>query len=546
MSVRPLLFALVLVVTLPAVLISEDPAATLREHFLGPDGLPSEAAYALSHGTLPAPRYESFEWDVTFKLTYRTADLARLSDAQAVHTDCYFTRRRKYVAPARIQPVWDGRVYQANNRLVVAAYTPKGERVFGHIDERCSVVRSKESEKSAEMPDLSDVQYNPFTGRLWRRGQGGAIDEQQRFFLPLTLISHEGEPIEPEFKVVQTRPNEFALVAGFTDHQITLAACTLRPESDDKRSPGYAPVLGPGCSMIESEPTTVIEIRGDIASDLLDSRAPQLILKRELPTPKAVHRPSVRIDGRFDEWRNIRGIADPQGDIVSYLQYNPDTDLLEFKVANDDEYLYFYTRVVGRHGNTAEGRDRYYFYVYIDADRNPATGYLPTRDDDCYYGVTLGDDCEAQFEFIGGRFVKTFFGFAGRSTEKDVLAGRVKLGPSWYNRHDELGRLRDEYKVEYIRRGGQVSITEDLKEGTSDEISVALSPDGSECEMRAAMSGFLRDSSGKPIIAPGQRIDLAAGVEASVQAHGNAKWGADSTVAIRGYSIKTETPEPQP
>ncbi len=175
--------------------------------------------------------------------------------------------------------------------------------------------------------------------------------------------------------------------------------------------------------------------------------------------------------------------------------------------------------------------------MYIDADRDPTTGYVPSRDDDCYYGVTLGDDCEAQFEFIGGRFVKTFFGFAGRSKEKDVLSGRVALGPSWYNRHDEQGRLRDGYKVEYTRREGAISITEDFSEGTSDDIHVALSPDGSECEMRAAMSGFLQNADGKPIIAPGQRIDLAAGVEASGQARGNSKWGADSTVIVRGYSI---------
>jgi hypothetical protein len=297
--------------------------------------------------------------------------------------------------------------------------------------------------------------------------------------------------------------------------------------------------------MIESEPTTWLEIRGEIANDVLETTGPQLVLKSELQTSKT-RRPQITIDGRFDEWRNIRGITDPEGDTVSYLQYNRDTDLLEFKVANDDDYLYFYTRVAGRHGNTAQGRDRYYFYVYIDADRNPTTGYIPTRDDDCYYGVTLGDDCEAQFEFIGGRFVKTFFGFAGRSTEQDVLSGRVEVGPSWYNRHDEQGRLRDGYKVEYIRRSGEISITEDFKEGTSDDIVIALSPDGSECEMRAALSGFLRDKAGKPIIAPGQRIDLAAGVEASGQARGNSKWGADSTVAIRGYTIDTETPELQP
>jgi hypothetical protein len=55
--------------------------------------------------------------------------------------------------------------------------------------------------------------------------------------------------------------------------------------------------------------------------------------------------------------------------------------------------------------------------------------------------------------------------------------------------------------------------------------------------MRAALRGFLRSADGIPIIAAGQSIDLAAGVEASGQIRGNTKWGADSTAVIRGYRI---------
>jgi hypothetical protein len=298
---------------------------------------------------------------------------------------------------------------------------------------------------------------------------------------------------------------------------------------------------------------TILELPGDMAAAALrvDAVLPVLLSDGPSATDAATgergassaarlsrgRSPSVQIDGRFDEWRSLPGVADPHGDFVSYLQYNPDADLLEFKVASDQEHLYFYTRVAGQHGRTAPGRDRYYFYVYIDADRNPKTGYSPTRDDDCYYGVTLGDDCEAQFEFVGGRFVKTFYGFTGLTTEKDVLAGKLVLGPSWYSRHDEQGRLRDAYKVEYIRRGGKISITEDFTEGTSDDIAIALSPDGSECEMRAALSGFLKNAEGESIIASGQLIDLAAGVEASGKAAGNSAWGADSTAIIYGYKI---------
>jgi hypothetical protein len=513
-----------------------DPEVALRERFLDSNGLPSEVAYAQAHAILAAPGSETFDWRVIFKITYKTADLEKLSEARPVHTDCYFVRDRKYVAAHRAVPVWDGRAYQANDRLTVAAFTSKGERVYGHIDEQARVAGAEKENESGAMPDLNGVQYNPFTGQLWRREAGGMIEERQRFYLPLPLVSAQGEAVRAHFAVAATGPGEFELFGHFADERITLASCRVS-HADAKRTDGYKPRLDHLVSkMPTDEPTIVIEVPGQIAADVLDVQGSAMVLRKNAVGP-AYDKNAIAIDGRFDDWRSVRGISDPEWDIVSYLQYNADTDLLQFKVASDEQHLYFYTRVAGRHGNTGAGRDRYYFYVYIDADRDPTTGYVPTRDDDCYYGVALGDDCEAQFEFIGGRFVKTFYGFAGRSTEKDILAGRASIGPSWYAKHDEQGRVRDGYKVEYVRQAGKISITEDFKEGTSDDIQIAISPDGSECEMRAAMSGFLRDANGKPIIAPGQLIDLAAGVEASGQVHGHSKWGADSTAIVRGYQI---------
>jgi hypothetical protein len=519
---------------------SADPIANLRQRHLGPDGLPSESAYARSHGILPSS--ESFDWQVVFKLTFLTADVARLNEASAIHTDCYFIRSRRFAAAQRVQPVWDGRVEYANDRLIVAAYTNKGERIFGHIDERSRVVRTADASEPIPMPDLDGVEYNPFTGQLWRPIRGGDSEDRQRVYLPITLVDVRGEHVQPTCRIVQGKSGEFSLVAGSGPTEITLATCRLTSGGDVKHSGGYSPATGPGCKLLTGEPTTVFEVPGKLAAELWSTQAAQLVVRRELSStkpPKTV----VRIDGSFDEWRSVPGITDPERDIVSYLQYNADTDLLEFKVTSDNQYLYVYTRVAGRHGNTGPNlqsptdRDRYYYYIYMDVDRNPRTGYLPTRDDECYYGVTLGVDCEPQFEFIDGRFMKNFYGFAGRSTEADVERGRVALGPSWYNRHDDQGRLRDGYKVEYTRSAGQARITKDLAEGTSDDIEIAFSPDGSECEMRAALSGFLQNKDGKPIVAPGQRIDLAAGVETSGRIRGNTRWSADSTAPIRGYLV---------
>jgi hypothetical protein len=516
-----------------------DRAAAMRERYIGPEGLPSPTAYDRAHGLAPAPGSESYSWQPVFKVAVRTADLGRLAEAELLTTDCYFIRAHRYTAPNRAQIDWNGRVYAEGDRLAVGAYTKTyGERRAGYIDPETGAVQAEPDPAAPadiEFPDFADVKYNPFTGQLWRKVRGGPIEEDQRFYLPLPTADETGRQTILATNIARSSDGRLSLVA--TDSGRAIATCNLATQRATSQSPGYAPGLAPGCKMLTDDPTTILEFAGEISGEALDARFAQLTVRQPAAAGDAVAPVAAAIDGRFDEWRGVSGIADPRGDIVSYLQYNPDADLLEFKVTSDDRYLYTYTRVAGQHGRTAPGRDRYYFYVYIDADRDPTTGYSPTRDDDCYYGVTLGDDCESQYEFVGGRFLKTFFGFTGVGTEREVLAGKLTLGPSWYSRNDPEGNLRDRYKVEYVHRGGQRSITEDFTEGTSDDIVIALSPDGSECEMRTELAGFLVDANGKPLIAAGQAVDLAAGVEASGAAAGNAAWGADSTAIIYGYKI---------
>jgi hypothetical protein len=389
--------------------------------------------------------------------------------------------------------------------------------------------------------ELEGLQYNPFTGELWRPRPGGTIKEKQSFFLPIPLIDAQGLAVQADFEVVSQGAGQFELVAHFASRSATLARCQIDGENILQQSAGYSPELGAGCTMATAEPTVVLQVRGKLSEKISPHTGPWLFFDEDVASV-APRQPHIQIDGHFDDWRSVRGVGDQHGDVPGYLQYNPDVDLLEFKVTNDGEHLYFYSRVVGKHGNTAPGRDRYYFYVYMDVDQNVGTGYIPTRDDDCYFGVAIGDDCESQFEFVGGRFMKTFFGFTGAGTEKEVLEGKVTLAPSHYSRHDPQGKVRDRYKVEYIRQGGRQKITKDFAQGTSDEIVIAVSPDGSECEMRTALDGFLQNEQGEPIVAVGQRIDLALGVEASGEIHGNTKWGADSTSPIRGYEISSTTP----
>ena len=229
---------------------------------------------------------------------------------------------------------------------------------------------------------------------------------------------------------------------------------------------------------------------------------------------------------------------DRRGDLVPYLEYVPDVDILEFKVSHDDQHIYLYARVAGQVGRSHPDGGRGYFYAYMDVDQNPGTGFLPTRDDECYFGVDIGDDCEVQFEFVNNAFRKTFYGFCGLGGDDNVLKQQLTIGKSQYGRFDENGVERANYKSEYTYRNGITEITEDLKLGTSDTIRLAVSPDGHEVEVASAFTGFLKDSKGRPIVKLGQTIDIAAGMECDSKAYpGKTNWAADNTIAIRGYQL---------
>jgi hypothetical protein len=246
----------------------------------------------------------------------------------------------------------------------------------------------------------------------------------------------------------------------------------------------------------------------------------------------------IAIDGNFDDWRNVASVDDPRGDLAPYLEYVPDVDILEFKVAHDDEHIYLYARVAGQVGRSHPDGGRSYFYAYMDVDQNPGTGFLPSRDDECYFGVDIGDDCEVQFEFVNNAFRKTFYGFCGLGGDDHVLKQQVTIGKSQYGRLDANGVERAHYKSEYTYHDGTTEITEDLKLGTSDTIRLAVSPDGHEVEVASTFTGFLKNSKGEPTVKLGQTIDVAAGMECDSKLYpGKKNWAADSTIAIRGYQL---------
>jgi hypothetical protein len=461
----------------------------------------------------------------------------------------------------------EARIVADGQSRTVRAFTEVRELVIGTIDAKGRFTANDAYKSKRELlpswpADASVLTYDAAVNALFYEVDlpGPQLIESLDF-LPLELTDAAGKPLAGEFAIdfapsVSGSSAEPAIVSlTFTSagKATTLAKAPvplgirradLRLGSFDNKIGAYATeaayraaARGQDDGALSVTFPVVGEFTGAVQSDEAQLAVVDIKAVAE-PAPAAP--PRIAIDGNFDDWRNVAGVDDPLGDLAPYLEYVPDVDLLEFKIANDDSHIYLYSRVAGRVGHSHPNGGRSYFYAYMDVDRNAGTGFLPTRDDDCYFGVDIGDDCEVQFEFVDGALRKTFYGFCGLGGDGNVLKQQVTLGKSQYGRLDERGRERANYKSEYIYRDGVTEITEDLKLGTSDTIRLAVSPDGSEVEVVSSLAGFLKDPQGKPTLSLGQSIDVAAGMECDSKAYpGKSRWAADSTIAIRGYKLRS-------
>ncbi len=461
--------------------------------------------------------------------------------------DFYVEKNTKYRSYNEAIPIWDGRVYEEDDEIIVGGYSSKyNERPIGIIDEQGRFIPKFKVSEGNDFPILKtptdQIIFDPFSKKLikLKLSENKELIKDKRHYLPIDLFGNNGRLLKNiQFEISYQEENSNLILYGILNSKkIEIASCNIQKSNIVQSKVAFRPELITGASQQGKGEMISLTFKGTFFNSI-DLMEGDLFLSANNASDKteSLRLDKIVIDGDFQDWRNIEGISDIQGDYVSYLFKNPDTDLLEFKVSNDDKFIYFYTRVAGAHGRTGE-KGRYYWYTYIDVDRNPLTGYPPTRDDNCYFGIPIGDDSEAQFEFIGNKFIKTFFGFTGIGAEKEILSGKLELGSSFYSRTDSEGKKRERYKMEYVHRDGIRSTTEDYAEGTSEDIIISLSPDGSEVEVRVEMTGFLKDRNGNSLIHVGKKIDIAVGVEGSSDHYKSDNWGADSSSVIYGYIIK--------
>ncbi len=275
--------------------------------------------------------------------------------------------------------------------------------------------------------------------------------------------------------------------------------------------------------------------------------------------PLLLAQQAITIDGDFTDWTALPVLAtDPAQDEHDtdwfgdglpqpVARKNSDVDILEVKFTHDQENLYAYVKsrgTVGRTSREADGQKagRYYFIVTIDVDDNDSTGYALQEGN--YWPNSVGYDMNMEIEFYNGAFNTGHYIHHDFMNEAELTAGAadlanhvIRLGPGTYDNYLQWVVFPDSTFIEVSDRGPVV-------QGI---ITVAVSADGHEAEMKAPMWGFFHDADGIHIMRLGNTIDVSFSLEGSGELSesaieagytGNRSiWASDTADPIVGYHL---------
>lgn len=269
----------------------------------------------------------------------------------------------------------------------------------------------------------------------------------------------------------------------------------------------------------------------------------------------------IVIDGRFDDWEGVKAYTDPAGDphdVEHKSRFDqpepvdhPDVDLLEYRVAHDEENLYVFFRARGQIGHTQRQRDaepagRYYVIVTIDADDNDETGYW--LHEGGYYPTSRGYDLNAEIEYYDGEFNTACYLNHGARNEAELFQAYLDQSAGQYRPgHDgpyPAGFLRllpgtyKQYTQWVYHEDGRITFVRDKGPVVLGIATSAISPDGHRLEARFPYRGFLKNERGEPIMALGRKLDLSFSLEASGELAPGKRWASDTGEPINGYVLE--------
>lgn len=277
-------------------------------------------------------------------------------------------------------------------------------------------------------------------------------------------------------------------------------------------------------------------------------------------------RPTITIDGKFDDWKSLPAYTDPADDQIdtdgrtpdykAKHRENRDHDILEFKVNHDSENLYIYVKSFGKIGNTQKAvpgskdkkdrAGRYYITVAIDVDQNDKTGYW--LHEGGTYPTSGGYDMNAEIEWYDGAFNtgmymnKCCLNKADLKDSYSTLShGKYKEGadgPYLAGYHTIKPGQYDNYAEWVYHKNGTITFVRDRGPVVHGVLTGKRSPDWHQLEMKIPYIGFLKDQHGDPVVQLGDTLDIEISLQGSGELASDGAWAGDGAEPLNGYKLE--------
>ncbi|UJR17661.1 hypothetical protein I4U23_004557 [Adineta vaga] len=265
----------------------------------------------------------------------------------------------------------------------------------------------------------------------------------------------------------------------------------------------------------------------------------------------------IKIDGNFDDWANVPSYSDPEDNIDGTIYdvspwfpsfkfpdchdgdslntstvpkhiYNPNVNVVEFKVAHDNTSLYIYCRVVddgvigktsvgssefNQHSPSESSAGRYYIMTAVNIDHNATTGCWLHGGG--YHPTAPGFDGNIELEFYNGSFNQNYFVDHAANNDNETNYSKEQNKENYFvfrpathdyftqyiywNREPTLNEtqrcLEGPYQLPGLSKTNYICFTKDKVVGPfNGAITYARSEKGNELELRAPFQGLLLNS----------------------------------------------------
>ncbi len=207
-----------------AKVFTKNPINVIQSLYLDAEGMPSHDIFLRTNGLYPLNiNTQSTPY---FMVSFLKDDVLgtkgefKLSESvELLNLDFYVETITKYNAANIAVPIWDGRVYEDKNNLIVGGYSSKfNERPVGIINSKGLFVTQLDGVYSKEFPILQipaeQIIFDPFQWKLLKMepSKGEIIQKSTSSFLPIKIYKQNGELLNTTRFELENHPTTSSLV----------------------------------------------------------------------------------------------------------------------------------------------------------------------------------------------------------------------------------------------------------------------------------------------------------------------------------------------